>query len=65
VKQADYYERHHSQRITGRALQTLGRQGYRVTLEPAVMPMGHATADFLSSSACSCGAVLVRVGPFG
>jgi transposase len=32
---ADYYDRHHSQRITRRALQTLERQGYRVTLEPA------------------------------
>ena len=32
---ADYYDRHHSQRVTRRALQTLERQGYRVTLEPA------------------------------
>ena len=32
---ADYYDRHHSQRITRRALQTLERQGYRVILEPA------------------------------
>ena len=32
---ADYYDRHHRQRVTRRALQTLERQGYRVTLEPA------------------------------
>jgi len=32
---ADYYDRHRSQRLTRRALQTLERQGYRVTLEPA------------------------------
>jgi hypothetical protein len=32
---ADYYDRHHRQRITRRTLQTLERQGYRVTLEPA------------------------------
>lgn len=32
---ADYYDRHHNQRVTRRALQTLERQGYRVTLEPA------------------------------
>jgi hypothetical protein len=32
---ADYYDRHHSQRVTRRALQALERQGYRVTLEPA------------------------------
>jgi transposase len=31
---ADYYDRHQSQRVTRRALQTLERQGYRVTLEP-------------------------------
>ena len=32
---ANSYDRHHSQRVTRRALQTLERQGYRVTLEPA------------------------------
>jgi transposase len=32
---ADYYDRHHRQRVTRRALQTLERQGYRVPLEPA------------------------------
>lgn len=32
---ADSYDRHQSQRVTRRALQTLERQGYRVTLEPA------------------------------
>ena len=32
---ADYYNRHHRQRVTRRALQTLERQGYRVILEPA------------------------------
>jgi transposase len=32
---ADYYDPHHSPRITRRALRTLERQGYRVTLEPA------------------------------
>jgi len=32
---ADYYDRHYNQRVTRRALQTLERQGYRVTLEPA------------------------------
>ena len=32
---ADSYDRHHRQRVTRRALQTLDRPGYRVTLEPA------------------------------
>jgi hypothetical protein len=32
---ADYYDRHHRQRVTRRALRTLERLGYRVTLEPA------------------------------
>ena len=32
---ANSYDRHHSQRVTRRALQTLERQGYRVTLAPA------------------------------
>jgi transposase len=32
---ADYYDRHHSERLTRRALQTLAQQGYRVTLERA------------------------------
>ena len=32
---ANSYDRHQSQRVTRRALQTLERQGYRVTLEPA------------------------------
>ena len=35
VPGADYYDRHLSERVTRRALQTLERQGYRVTLEPA------------------------------
>jgi transposase len=32
---ADYYERRHADRVRHRAIQTLERQGYRVTLEPA------------------------------
>lgn len=32
---ADYYERRHADRARRRAVQTLERQGYRVTLEPA------------------------------
>ena len=32
---ADYYDRHHTQRVTRRAVQALERQGYRVILEPA------------------------------
>ncbi len=31
----DYYDRRHAERLRRRALQTLERQGYRVTLEPA------------------------------
>jgi transposase len=31
----DYYERRHAERVRHRAIQTLERQGYRVTLEPA------------------------------
>ena len=31
---ADYYDRRHAERIRGRAIQTLERQGFRVTLEP-------------------------------
>jgi transposase len=30
---ADYYDRHHTERLTRRALHTLEQQGYRVTLE--------------------------------
>lgn len=30
----DYYDRRHVQRSTHRAIQLLGRQGYRVTIEP-------------------------------
>ena len=32
---ADYCDRHHTQRVTRRAVQALERQGYRVILEPA------------------------------
>jgi transposase len=32
---ADYYDRRHAERVRHRAIQTLERQGYRVTLEPA------------------------------
>jgi transposase len=32
---ADYYDRRHADRVRRRAIQTLERQGYRVTLEPA------------------------------
>ena len=32
---ADYYERRHADRVRQRAVQTLERQGYRVSLEPA------------------------------
>jgi hypothetical protein len=32
---ADYYDRRHAERARRRALQTLERQGYRVTIEPA------------------------------
>ena len=32
---ADYYDRRHADRVRHRAIQTLERQGYRVTLEPA------------------------------
>ncbi|HEY7249177.1 MAG TPA: IS110 family transposase [Methylomirabilota bacterium] len=32
---ADYYDRRHAERVRRRAIQTLERQGYRVTLEPA------------------------------
>ena len=32
---ADYFDRRHAERVTRRAIQALGRQGYRVTLEPA------------------------------
>ena len=32
---ADYYDRRHAQRVTRRAIHTLERLGYRVTLEPA------------------------------
>jgi len=32
---ADYYDRHHTHRVTRRAIQLLERQGYRVVLEPA------------------------------
>ena len=32
---ADYYDRRHVERVRHRAIQTLERQGYRVTLEPA------------------------------
>jgi transposase len=32
---ADYDDRHHADRVRRRAIQTLERQGYRVTLEPA------------------------------
>ncbi len=32
---AEYYERRHADRVRRRAIQTLERQGYRVTLEPA------------------------------
>jgi transposase len=32
---ADYYSRRHVERDRHRAIQTLERQGYRVTLEPA------------------------------
>jgi transposase len=31
---ADYYDRRHTERVTRRAIQTLQRQGYRVSLEP-------------------------------
>jgi len=31
----DYYDRHHTERVRRRAIQTLERQGYRVTIEPA------------------------------
>jgi transposase len=31
----DYYDRRHAERATRRALETLERQGYRVTIEPA------------------------------
>jgi hypothetical protein len=31
----DYYDRRYTERVTRRALQTLERQGYRVTLERA------------------------------
>jgi len=30
---ADYYDRHHTERVARRAIQTLEHQGYRVTLE--------------------------------
>jgi hypothetical protein len=30
----DYYDRRHAERAKRRALQTLERQGYRVTIEP-------------------------------
>jgi hypothetical protein len=32
---ADYYDRRHAERVRHRAIQTLERQRYRVTLEPA------------------------------
>lgn len=32
---ADYFDRHHTDRVRRRAVQTLERQGYRVILEPA------------------------------
>jgi len=32
---ADYYDRRHAERVRHRAIRTLERQGYRVTLEPA------------------------------
>ena len=32
---ADYYDRRHAERVRHRAIHTLERQGYRVTLEPA------------------------------
>ena len=32
---ADYYDRRHAERVRHRAIQTLERQGYRVTLDPA------------------------------
>src|SRR5437879_3146229 len=32
---ADYYDRHHTHRVTRRAIRLLERQGYRVVLEPA------------------------------
>ncbi|HXJ77380.1 MAG TPA: hypothetical protein VMS64_01750 [Candidatus Methylomirabilis sp.] len=32
---AEYYDRRHVDRARRRALQTLERQGYRVTIEPA------------------------------
>ena len=32
---AGYYDRRHAERVRHRAIQTLERQGYRVTLEPA------------------------------
>jgi transposase len=32
---ADYFDRRHSERVTRRAIQTLERQGYQVTLAPA------------------------------
>jgi transposase len=31
----DYFDQHHAERARRRALQTLERQGYKVTLEPA------------------------------
>lgn len=32
---ADYYDRHHAERVTRRAVKTLERLGYRVTIEAA------------------------------
>src|SRR5207245_5831741 len=45
----DYYDRRHAERAKHRALQTLERQGYRVSLEPVHDHRGAVTGYFLSN----------------
>jgi len=47
---ADYDDRRHTERVTRRAIQTLERQGYRVSLEPAQPERQTETGAFLSKN---------------